>query len=56
MTDQPKLEGSPEPWHHVAREFGDHDMETDGGWNPLTTVRRCTITYDDGKPEKEGEK
>ena len=23
MTDQPKLKGTPEPWHHVAREFGD---------------------------------
>lgn len=45
MSEQPKLEGTPEPWHHVAREFGDHDMETEGGWNPLTTMERVDDAF-----------
>ena len=38
MSEQPKLTDRHEPWEHVAREFGDHDMETEGGWNPVTTM------------------
>jgi hypothetical protein len=30
MTDQPKLQGKHEPWEHVAREFGDEEMVTQG--------------------------
>ena len=30
MSEQPKLKGTPEPWHHVAREFGDCEMVTEG--------------------------
>ena len=46
MTDQPKLKlETAEPWEHVAREFGDHDMETEGGWNPVTTMERVGDAY-----------
>lgn len=46
MSEQPKLKlETAEPWEHVAREFGDHDMETEGGWYPLTTMERVDDAY-----------
>lgn len=41
MEEAMKLSGEyHDDWHHVAREFGDHDMVTEGGWwSPYTTMQ-----------------
>lgn len=46
MSEQPILEGSRhEDWEHVAREFHDHDLEHEGGWNPSTTMEPVGSAY-----------
>tara|TARA_R110000782_G_scaffold245116_1_gene331814 strand:- start:508 stop:861 length:354 start_codon:yes stop_codon:yes gene_type:complete len=45
MVDQPKLAGYIKPWEHVAREFGDHDMETEGGYLPYTSMVPITSAH-----------
>ena len=49
MAGQPKLRESAmnqdeSAWWPIAREFNDHDMETDGGWQPNTTME--PVAYD----------
>ncbi len=49
MSEQPILEGCGLPrhedWEHVAREFHDHDLEHEGGWNPSTTMEPVGSAY-----------
>jgi hypothetical protein len=46
MEDQPKLVGAAiEAWEHVAREFGDHDMDERGGWRPYTVMEPVADAY-----------
>jgi hypothetical protein len=46
MEDQPKLVGAAiEAWEHVAREFGDHDMDERGGWMPYTVMEPVDDAY-----------